>query len=56
MLVNQTTIITLSWQEHDEKLGEQLINNGFKCEICTAGLSYSKTQITSWKLGKEGDA
>ena len=51
MIVTQTTVITLTWREHDEKLGAQLINNGFKCEICTAGITYSKTQITSCKLG-----
>ena len=55
MIVTQTTVITLTWREHDEKLGERLINDGFKCEICTAGITYSKTQITSWKLGKENE-
>ena len=50
MIVTQTTIITFTWEDFDPQIGEQLIREGFKCEVCTVGLSYSKTQITSRKL------
>ena len=56
MFVNQTTIISFGWDEYDPTYGAKLLQEGFKQEICTAGISFSKTSLTAWKVGKEGDA
>ena len=55
MIVTQTTAITFSWEEHDKDIANQLMREGFQCEMCTAGITYSKTRNTSWKLGKENE-
>ena len=51
MIVTQTIIVTFTWDEHDSELGTQLLKEGFKQEMCSAGISYSKTQNTAWKVG-----
>lgn len=53
MIVTQTIIVTFAWDEHDYEWGAQLLKEGFKKEICTAGITYSRTQNTAWKVGKE---
>ena len=53
MIVTQTIIVTFTWDEHDSELGTQLLKEGFKQEICSAGITYSRSQNTAWKIGKE---
>ena len=53
MIVTQTIIVTFTWDEHDSEFGTQLLKEGFKQEICSAGITYSRSQNTAWKVGKE---